>query len=445
MDFALEINAARQALDRLGIAQWEVLALMTETLNLGIKKDQVDKFAQATTRGMAVRVISGGSLGFAYGLGGGDGAVAQVVEQALASAQACDLEQAGGLAPRVEKLAQCQVYDPSLADQSLEEKTERVRGMARAALAADPQVTQVHPAEMAEAVSHMRLCNSEGLDISHRATQVSAMAMAVAGQGDQQEMGWEGDSARFAADLDPVKVGAQAGLKAAALLGAGTVSDGRYDLVLENEVAAEFLSLLASSLQGDQVLKGRSLLAGRLGAKVVSPLVTIRDDGLYPRGLGTAPVDSEGVPQSDKVLVDQGVLRAFVYDLFWGAKAGAASTGNAVRPGLTAPVGVGFTNLYLQPGSGDCLALAAGMDKGLIIREILGAHTADPVSGEFSLGASGLLVEGGKVVRPVKSFALAGQVQNLFGAVRAVGDDLRFFGSLGAPSLLVEGMSISGG
>jgi PmbA protein len=195
---------------------------------------------------------------------------------------------------------------------------------------------------------------------------------------------------------------------------------------------------------GDNVVKGRSLLASRLGRQICSPLVNIVDDGLYPRGLGSAAFDDEGTPQSRKALIRAGVLEGFVFDRLWGARHGAASTGNAVRASLKSPPGVGFSNLYLEPGAQSPTELAQGMGRGLIISEVLGGHTADPVSGQFSFGAAGHLVEGGQPVRAVKSIAMAGQVLEMFSAIQAVGSDLRFFGRVGSPSLLVRGISISG-
>jgi PmbA protein len=270
------------------------------------------------------------------------------------------------------------------------------------------------------------------------------MATAVAEADGEQEEGWDGQSRRFWSDLDLEAVGAEAGRKAAAFLGAGPVADGRYEVILTSEVAADFLDLLASSLMGDNLVKGRSLLAGRLGQQVVSPLVTIVDDGLMPRGLGSALFDDEGTPQGTKALIDQGVVKGFVFDRLWGARQGQASTGNAVRGSLKAPPGVGFTNLYLKPGQGALADLAAGLKRGLVISTILGGHTADPVSGQFSFGAAGHLIEDGRLTRAVKSIALAGQVVELFSAVRALGGDLTFHGRTGAPSVLVSGVSVSG-
>ncbi len=132
----------------------------------------------------------------------------------------------------------------------------------------------------------------------------------MAAQDGEQEMGWKAHSARFLSEIDPQALGREAGLRAAAFLGARPVGDGRYDVILENSVAAQFLGLLAASLQGDALLKGRSLLAGKQDSQIVSPLVSLVDDGLLPRGLGSGSLDDEGVPMGRKLLWKRACSRA---------------------------------------------------------------------------------------------------------------------------------------
>lgn len=444
MDLSAHLDQAQKKLAAAGCGQWELMAAHSHSVNIGVRGDQVDKFQQAESLGLAIRIINQGRLGFSFVMGGDEAALELAVSQALASAAASDPEPGLTLAGPAGELASVEVFDPALAQDPLEAKVARARELAAAALAADERVVHVQPAEFSSAVSSLLLRTSGGLEFRHRGTQAAAGVLAMASQDGEQEMGWESHSARFLADLDIPALGRAAGRRAAALLGARPVADGRYDLLLENSVAVQFLDLLAASLRGDSLLKGRSLLAGREGQQVASPLVSLVDDGLYPRGLGTSALDDEGTPQQRSPLVERGVLRDFIFDRLWAARAGRASTGNAMRPSLNNPPGVGFSNLYLEPGQRSPAELTVGLERGLILTEIMGGHTADPVSGEFSLGAAGHLVEGGRPTRPVKSIAVAGQVLEMFKAVRAVGSDLRFFGRSGCPSLLVGGMSVSG-
>ncbi len=445
MELLAQMDQARDLLQKAGVDGWELAASESRTLTIAVRDGEVDKFQAAHGQGLSVRVYQDGRPGFAYVMGPQDDSLARAVDQAVAAAAAADQDEHFALAEPGGSYAEVDVFDPALAAESTADKLARANGLLQAAKDYDPRVTHVHPAQVSEAESWFYLLNSRGLDLSRRATRVSASAVAIAAEGDHQEMEGESDSRRFLAELDVAWVGRQAARRAVACLGGAPVPDGRYSVILENRVAAEFLELLAQSLMGDNLVKGRSLLEPYQGKTGASDLVTIIDDGLYPRGLATAAFDGEGTPTAAKTLVDQGVVRGFLFDLAWASRAGSRSTGNSLRSSLKLPPGVGMTNLYLQPGQGGLDELAAGLDRGLVVTEVMGMHTADPVSGEFSLGASGHLVEAGRVTRPVKSIALAGNLLDLFKSVEAIGGDLRFFGSLGCPSLLVSALSVSGG
>jgi len=150
------------------------------------------------------------------------------------------------------------------------------------------------------------------------------------------------------------------------------------------------------------------------------------------------------VPHRDTALITEGVLEAFLYDSYWGKRMGAPSTGNAVRGGVKGPPRMGVHNLCIQPGEASPETLVAGVERGVLITDVMGMHTANPISGDFSVGAAGFYLEGGKVRYPVKGIALAGNLLELFRGVDLVGNDLRFFGSAGSPSLRISELDVSG-
>lgn len=440
-----EVDRTRKALEKSGADQWEIIASKSRSVTVGVREGEVDKHQASESLGLAVRVIKDQRPGFSYIYGAENaGDIDAAVELALASCRAADPEPGLSFPDTDPPEILLETYDPAVARDNVANMIRRAERLASAALGADKRIVHVHPAEVSSLVSRMLLCNSHGLEKCDAATRVSAGAAAMASEDGEQEMGWESRSACFLEDIDERAIGLEAGQKAAAYLGAKPVGDGLYDVVFTRDVATEFLDILADGLLGDNVAKGRSLLAGKEGYQLISPLISIVDDGLIPRGLGSAPFDDEGTAQGQTTLFENGLLKDYVYDRLWGARAGKASTGNAVRPSLKAPPGVGFTNLHIVAGQGNQDDLVKRMGNGLIISYILGAHTADPVSGEFSLGASGHLVQKGKIVRPVKSIAIAGQILELFKSVEAVGEDLQMFGRSGSPTLLVKDISISG-
>jgi PmbA protein len=280
--------------------------------------------------------------------------------------------------------------------------------------------------------------------VGYRKSYTTAQVMAVAEEDGDQEMGWDIDISTEYEGIDPEKVGREAGRKAASMLGAKKAPTGRFPALLTREVVSELLDVLSSSFMGENLLKGKSIFRGKEGSVVVSPSLSIIDDGLLPGGIGTSPVDGEGVPKQRVELMAKGAVSGFLYDLLNSRRAGVKPTGSSVRGGVTAPPSSGINNLYIVPGTEGEEALLKKAGRGIVITDLMGVHTANPVTGEFSVGASGFEFEGGSRTRPFKEAALSGDLIGLFSEVAAVGSDLKFFGNIGAPSLMISEVELSG-
>jgi PmbA protein len=215
-------------------------------------------------------------------------------------------------------------------------------------------------------------------------------------------------------------------------------------VILEPHVVCEVLEVLGESLLGESVLKERSLFAGRLGEAVAGAAFTLTDDGTHPGGAATSRFDGEGMARRRTLVIAAGVLQGFLYDRYWAARAGTLSTANSERHGFRAPPLPGASNWVVEPGSDPPEALCRALGDGLLIGELIGVHTADAVSGDFSVGATGRRIRGGVPAEAVAEIAVAGNLLGLLGSVRAVGNDLRFYGSTGSPSLLCTGLEVAG-
>ncbi|HEY5513827.1 MAG TPA: metallopeptidase TldD-related protein, partial [Geomonas sp.] len=325
-----------------------------------------------------------------------------------------------------------------------QEKIARVLDLERLVLSRDHRLKRVRKCSYGESLSSLLIRNSHGLNAGYHGSYVSCSVSAVAEADGDAEIGWDFDfSHRFSGiDLDRIADGASR--KATSLLGARPIPTMRSQVVLDNRVATQLLEILAPSFLAENVQKGKSLLGGRMGERLFSGLVTVRDNGLLPGGMGSAPCDGEGVSQQDTRLVAGGVLEGFLFDSYWGKRVGSASTGNAVRNGVKGPPRMGVHNLFIEPGETSAEALLAGVEKGVLITEVMGMHTANPISGDFSVGAAGFYLEGGAIVHPVKGIAIAGNLLDLFGGVDMVASDLRFFGSVGSPALRIGELDVSG-
>jgi PmbA protein len=163
--------------------------------------------------------------------------------------------------------------------------------------------------------------------------------------------------------------------------------------------------------------------------------------------MGSSPVDDEGVPAQEKVIIREGVLVNYLYNTFTAKRDGTASTGNAVRGSYAALPSVGVTNFFIDAASRDCVRpgnrLFDAIDKGLFVVDAMGVHTANPISGEFSIGVSGLWIEHGEITYPVKEAVISGNILEFFGKIEAAADDIRFYGNIGSPSLIIHDVDIS--
>jgi PmbA protein len=219
--------------------------------------------------------------------------------------------------------------------------------------------------------------------------------------------------------------------------------------VLDAFVAASFIGFIGGMLSADAVQRGRSLFADREGEEVAGPVLRLADDATQPEGPGSAPFDGEGSPSRRTPLVEDGRLLTFLFDARTARKAGRETTGNATRGSYRSPPGVGTTNLIVEPGEEAMEELVRRAGEGLYVADVVGLHSGvNPISGTFSVGASGRLIEGGELGRPVRELTIASDLVSMLRGVEAVGSEARwvpFGASVKAPPLLISEMTVSGG
>jgi PmbA protein len=299
-----------------------------------------------------------------------------------------------------------------------------------------------------DAVSRVALASTAGVSAEYFRTDCWCVASAIAERDGDTQTGFSFRVAREPDELDWEAAAREAADRGARLLGATKPGTERLPVILDPWAAAAFLGVLASGLSAEEVQKGRSLLAGQIGEGVAAETVTLVDDGRLADGPASAPFDDEGVPTARTPLIDRGVLRGFLHNTVTARREGSASTGNASRPSYRGVPGVSPTNLLVEPGPDEPDALLARAGRAVYVQEVKGVHSgANPVSGEFSVGASGLRVEGGELGGPLREMTIASTLPEVLRGVEAVGSDVRFLfgaGAIGTPTILVGEMTVAG-
>jgi PmbA protein len=443
-------EAARRATDAAlsaGATDAEAWAEESTSRQVRVYDGGVESLSDAGGRGVGVRAFVGARSGYSYGTDLSDGGVVEVAEAARRAAEVADEDEYGGLPDDSGTAAVSDLASPELALWSTERKVELALSVERAARAREG-VTQVENAVYSDAEGSVALANSRGFTADYSATQAWAYASAFAGEGAELMTGLGVGLGRDPAALDPEAIGGEAAERALALVGARQPESRRCAVVLDAFVAASFIGFIGAMLSAEAVQRGRSLFAGREGEHVADPALAVVDDGTDPEGPASAPFDGEGSPTRRTALLEAGRLLTFLFDARTARRAGRGSTGSATRRSYRSPPSVGTTNLIVEPGADDFDGLVRLAGDGLYVTDVAGLHAGvNPVSGTFSVGASGRLIENGELAAPVRELTIASDLVSMLKAVRAVGSEARwvpFGGSVKAPPLLVSEMAVSG-
>ncbi len=404
--------------------------------------------ARRDERGVAVRVWSGHRPGFAFSTSFDPVAVGETVRAACElAAHAAPDRHHGPAEPSATPVPQRPwQIDAGFDDVRPREKEDLVRALAAAARAAGPGVDRLRRALYRDVRETWTVATTRGLDVSVLRTRAYVSIDVAASDGRDQRAGGAAGWAPGPRLLDPERVGRAAGRRALAQLGARPVRSGRVPVVLDRESCAGLLEALSGAFSGLRVLRGRSVLGALVGRTAAAPCVTLVEDPTLPGAWGASPCDGEGRATRRTTLIEDGVLRGFLHDGFTARHLGGAAGGHALRSTITAPPAIGVRALHLLPTGPTREALLRRAAGGLLVTGLLGLHTVNPASGEFSLGAHGHAIGvDGDVGEPVDRIALSGTLAGLLGSIEAIADDLEFLPgpALGSTVLLRE-LAVSG-
>lgn len=447
-DRAPELEALARRVLELARDGEQVEVFVARGSNTSVKayEGEVESLTSASSAGIGIRVIADHRQGFAHAGTLDEDVIADVLADARDNATFGEPDEFVALTPPdgVAPVAQ-DLWNDALVDFPTERKVQIALALEQAVLGRDPRVTGVRSAIYGDSRGEAAIASTAGVLSSWRGTWCSLSVSALAVDGDETKIGGGVDVGRDPELLDLEGTALDAVDRATRLFGARPVPSERLTVVFEPRLAATLIGLAGSTLTGERVLKGRSPFADRLGEPIASPLLVLVDDPTDARSMGADTFDGEGLACRRNLLVDEGVLRGFLHNGYTGRRAGAASTGSAVR-GYRSTPGVGCQALAVVPGERSHDDIIASIDHGFYLQSMTGLHSGvNPVSGDFSVGAEGLMIRHGALAEPVREVTLASTLQRLLLGIVEVGADLEWLpGGTGSATFVVDDVALSG-
>lgn len=439
------VDLALDALRRSGVRTGEVYVRDSTAGSIDVKDGEIETVTTRGDRGIGVRIVEGARPGFAYTSDLTSAGIAECAEAARAMARVTEPDADLRVATEAPGNADLAIHDGGLGVRTLAERADVAQRVERAARAYDARITNFRKTSYSDGEATTIVATTAGVREAHRETWYGASTSAVATQDGERQIGGHGEAARRWSGVDPDAIGRRAADLAVRKLGARALETQKMAVLLDPWMGQQLLGAIAPLLSAENVLKGKSLFAGKTGQQVASEGVTIVDDPRLPGGMRSAPFDGEGVATRRRVLVDRGTLTGYLHSLKTASKTGARPTGNARRATYTDAARIGSANLHIGAGTADPRELARRPDRALAVTSLLNLHTIDPISGEFSLGAAGEVLERGERAYPVQGITIAGNLTRLLASVVGVGNDLTFGpGGVGSPTLLIAELSIGG-
>lgn len=447
MDYMQIAHEVVKAASAGGVDAEAYIAVGSQT-EIQVRQGEVEKLSYAGSKGLGLRVMRDGKMGYAHTSDFTPASLTKTVEMALTLSEITDADPNRTLpTPKPIQQDDLAIVDPSMLTATTEEKIAFQKAVEAAAFAYDARVKVSNLNNYIDNVNQVFLVNSKGFAGSYQSTFAGGYIMVMAVDGDDRATGFGIGVGRSFNAIDPQQIGREAGEQAVNLLGGRPVPTQVATVVYTPFAASGILGALSRALTAEAMQRNRTFLQDKLGETVASDVVTLLDNGRLPGGLATRPFDDEGNPTSATRLIDEGVLQAVLYDEYTARKAGVSSTGNASRQGHNTPPHLAPSNFYLQPGHQSPAEVIAGVEKGLYVVNTMNTHSINPVNGDYSVSAQGFWIENGKLTHPVNNVTIALPLPQLLKNVQSVANDLTFLpfdGSIGSPTIRVDGVMIGG-
>jgi len=431
-------DIANQALD-LALKytdQAEIYVEKEEGVDVDIKKDKVDFAKEAFTFGVGIRVILDGKMGFSYTTNLDK--LKETVQSAIFNAKSNEIDENFAFAPKSQYPKVKGIFDSKIEFLELEDIISFGKVMLATVLDQECEPTS---GGFSTSYSKFIIANSEGAIAQDVSSIFSGYISVNVDDGENVSTASESDSSRLL-DIDPEDIARKACKITKDSRGGKPVETGDFPVILDHHAASGLVATFSSAFNADNVQRGRSVFVDKLEQEVASKSLSIYDDGTIKGGLQSSISDGEGVPSQKTPLIEKGILKNFLYDIYTAKKGNVKPTGNGMRASYGDMPSVGLSNFILDF---DDIKEISDIKNGVLVTDVLGAHTANPISGDFSVEAMNTFkIENGEVSHPVKKAMLSGNIFHAMGVACAATSEKRKMGPIVLPSILVENLRVVG-
>ncbi len=449
MNFEELKNALALELSLLGISEYEIYYMSNLDTSVETLNREISSFNSGNRGGLCLRVVWGGKLGYASSELMDTEEMKELARRAIENAKHTEKPDKVGIFEGSDSYEESRM--PEYRALSAEELKRTAKEAGEAVFASSDKVKDGSMAQAVSAGFVIRIVNSHGLDLSTSCGVNAAVAEAVVAEGEEFQSAFAIEELKPDDITGSVKRLADKAVdEALSKIGAGLVPSGKYNIVFDGKQMRQLLSVFSSVFSARMVLDGMSMLKGKIGEQIASPIVTVTDDPQREgNSIGTT-FDAEGVATRRRAVVENGVLKTYLHNRETALEMGVESTANASKGDYSSPVSIMPHSFAIEPGDKSFDELLALAGDGILVTELKGLHAgANAITGDFSLESAGFMIRDGKICEAVKSFTVAGNFLSLIKDITALSDKLELgvatgFTGFGAPAVLVPGMSVAG-
>lgn len=426
------------------VDEMDIILSESKSITIKAQKQKIESFDNSHKRGLGIRVLKDGKIGYSYTENFSDESMQLIVKEAIENSKIIEKEELSFFENYHDIPLDFEIYNPEIEKIDLEAKKQIALDMEKFAFEADKRVINVAMSIYSDSESYIKIANTKGLNKEMRFNYAAAYIYVIVSDGKDRRNALDYCMTNNFSEINAKAIAESAVKKSLDRLGRNELKSGKYNVVINNEAFASLLGTFWSVFSAKNVQEGKSLLKGKVNSQIAVESVNITDNGRIKDGIFSTPFDSEGFPTQETVLVENGILKSFLHNSVTAHKDGVSSTGNGSRS-YKSSLDVSHSNLIFKPMQNKKEDLLCKFDELVEIVSFAGLHSGTSViSGDFSLSCEGFLYKNGQRSGSLAPFTISGNFLELLNNIELIADDLKYSSSaVATPSILVLSQNLS--